>query len=211
MAIYPLCCDQPFTISAIKGARANRKSGEKWGKAISKALANSAASTGTAVLTGMGMAWGVNQFSSYVNNTSLDLWGEHGTRQPTADEYNADDPTYSKTPITADELNDYKNMSPEELNEHGISKDPIAAQKALELVDKSDEQLANDGIIREQTNAEDTNGVKVVDQEASAKYSQKALNNAERSVRYWTSANPEVYQENMAALDNENSPLNGSL
>lgn len=196
-----------FTISAIKGARANRKSGEKWGKAISKALANSAASTGTAVLTGMGMAWGVNQFSSYVNNTSLDLWGEHGTRQPTADEYNADDPTYSKTPITADELNDYKNMSPEELNEHGISKDPIAAQKALELVDKSDEQLANDGIIREQTNAEDTNGVKVVDQEASAQYSQEALNNAERSVRYWTSANPEVYQENMAALDNENSPL----
>ena len=123
-----------FAISAIKGIRANRKSGEKWGKAITKALANSAASTGTAVVTGMGIAWGVNQFPSFFNNTSLDLWGEHGTRQPTADEYNTDDPSYSKTTIVGDDLNDYKNMAPEELNELGIAKDQIAKDEALDLV-----------------------------------------------------------------------------
>ena len=196
-----------FAISAIKGIRTNRKSGEKWGKAISKALANSATSTGTAVLTGMGMAWGVNQFSSHINNTSLDLWGEHGTRQPHADEYNADDPSYSKTPITGDELNDYKNMTPEELNDLGVAKEPISAEKGADLVAKTDEQLAEDGIVRSQTNAEDANGIKIIDQEAASKYNPEALENAERSIKYWTSANPDVYKENMAALDSENSPL----
>lgn len=196
-----------FAISLFKGIRTNRKSGEKWGKAISKALANSASSTGTAVLTGMGLAWGVNQFSSYINNTSLDLWGEHGTRQPHADEYNADDPSYSKTPIIGDELDDYRNMTPEELNEQGIAKDQITNDNALDLVNKSDEQLAQEGIVRSQTDVNDPNGVEVIDQEASSKYNQEALDNAERSIKYWTSADPDIYKENMAALNNENSPL----
>ena len=67
--------------------------------------------------------------------------------------------------------------------------------------------MADEGIVRSQTNADDPNGIKVIDQEASSKYNQDALDNAERSIKYWTSADPEVYKENMAALNNENSPL----
>ncbi len=109
-----------FATSVIKGVHNNRKTGDKWGKAILKSVTNSSLSTGTAVLSGMGLSYGVNLASEHLNNVSLDLWGEHGTRQVRADEYNPNDASYTKTVVTGEELNDYKNMSPEELNENGL-------------------------------------------------------------------------------------------
>lgn len=190
-----------FGISLVKGIRAQRKAGNKWGKAIAKAFANSAASTATAVATGMGMAWGVNNLAAEItNNTSLDLWGEHGTRQPTADEYNPDDASYSKDTVGSDKLDNYKNMTPEELNRSGIIKEGLPRDEAAGLINQTDEQLADKGLVRSETSANDPNGVKIVDEPAGVAYAKGAVENAKDILEIWTKDAPGLLDDNISKL-----------
>lgn len=190
-----------FGISLVKGIRAQRKAGNKWGKAIAKAFANSAASTATAVATGMGMAWGVNNLVAEItNNTSLDLWGEHGTRQPTADEYNPDDASYSKDTVGSDKLDNYKNMTPEELNRSGIIKEGLPRDEAAGLINQTDEQLADKGLVRSETSANDPNGVKIVDEPAGVAYAKGAVENAKDILEMWTKDAPGLLDDNISKL-----------
>ena len=190
-----------FGISLVKGIRAQRKAGNKWGKAIAKAFANSAASTATAVATGMGMAWGVNNLAAEItNNTSLDLWGEHGTRQPTADEYNPDDASYSKDTVGSDKLDNYKNMTPEELNRSGIIKEGLPRDEAAGLINQTDEQLADKGLVRSETSANDPNGVKIVDEPAGVAYAKGAVENAKDILEMWTKDASGLLDDNISKL-----------
>lgn len=197
-----------WLISFSKGIHASRKQGNGWLKSLGKAFTNASASTAMAVGSGMAMATGINHFSTMLNNVNMDMWGEHGTRQPQASEYNADDASYTKETIDlGDQANAYKEMTPEQLNEAGIIKDTIPQEDAQKLVTITDEKLAEQGIIRSVTAETDPNGVKVIDQEASSTYDLEAKQNAENIVKYWTSANPEVYQSNLANLTHADSPL----
>lgn len=197
-----------WLISFSKGIYASKKQGNGWLKSIGKAFTNASFSTGMAVGSSMGIAMGVNHFSGMLNNISTDLWGEHGTRQPTAAEYNPNDPSYSKDPIDLGDQGDaYKNMTEEQLNEAGIIKEGIPHDDAERLVAIPDEKLAEEGIVRSETVDTDPDGVKVIDEAARTEYSDNAVERAENIVKYWTSANPEVHQSNMAALNDANSPL----
>ena len=189
-----------FGISLVKGIRAQRKAGEKWGNAIAKSFLNSAASTGTAVLTGMGMAWGINNLSVEItNNTSLDKWGENGTRQPTADEYNAEDQSYDRNIVSDDKLGNYASMSPEELNQAGIIKEGLPQDKAAALITQTDEQLAEQGLVRSETDANDPNGVKIIDEPArvEVRYAEGAVENAQNILEMWTKDVPGLLEDNV--------------
>ncbi len=190
-----------FATSVIKGARNNRKAGDKWGKAILKSVTNSSLSTGTAVLTGMGLSYGVNLASEHLNNVSLDLWGEHGTRPVRADEYNPDDASYTKTAVTGEELNDYKNMTPDQLNENGVIKEPVTNEEAVSLLGRDDASLAEDGIVRSETNASDANGIKIIDEPAKTevRYLDNATEKAQDILERWTKDVPDLLESNVDA------------
>ncbi|MCQ2740649.1 MAG: hypothetical protein MJ210_00825 [Alphaproteobacteria bacterium] len=221
-----------------KGINAARKEGNGWWKSIGKAFGNAASSTGAALLAGSCLSGGLNFASTHFGfgNThaetfstenhkhsdvqtvdkdgiikGTDWFGEHGTRHISADEYNPDDASYTRDIVNNPD--DYKNMTPEELNSNGILQEDISADKAKDLSGISNEDLAKDGIVREIiaekgfNPEEHPNAIKIVDEPATSEYKEGVVENAEKIVKYWTSSNPEVHQSNMAAYADENSAL----
>lgn len=219
-----------WLISFSKGINASRKQGNGWWKSIGKAFTNATASTATAVASGAIISAASVPLSGYLNHAAMDffnrdessavsedgnsgslldkfrdaaakindLWGEHATRQIHADEYHSDDASFTKD--TVENPDDFRNMSDEQLNENGIIKDGIAREEVADLVGKSDEDLARDGIVRSITDENDSNGVRIVDTPASSAYADGVTDKAENIVKYWTSAAPEIYENNIADL-----------
>ena len=193
-----------WTLSVFRGIRASRKNGESWKKAISKSITNATLSTTTAVATGMAIAAGANNFSNALNGVHSDTWGEHTSRVVNADEYNADDPSYSREVLNGD-LDQYKEMTAEQLNEQGIIKEELGNLE--DYVGKSDADLAKEGIIRTVSDDEIEGGIKIIDQPASTQYADGVTAHAAEIVERWTSADPQVYQDNMVALNDPNGAL----
>lgn len=193
-----------WTLSVFRGIKASRKKGESWGKALKKSIANASLSTAAAVSSGMALAGGVNFFSNTLNGVHSDMWGEHTSRAAHADEYKADDPSYSKE-VLNDNLDQYKDMTAEQLNEQGIIKEELGNPE--EYAGKSDADLAKDGIVRVAADGNGDNDIKIIDQPASTQYADGVPEHAAEIVEQWTSANPQVYQDNMAALNDPNGVL----
>ena len=193
-----------WTLSVFRGIRASRKNGESWKKAISKSITNATLSTTTAVATGIAMAAGANNFSNALNGVHSDTWGEHTSRVVHADEYNADDPSYSREVLNGD-LDQYKEMTAEQLNEQGIIKEELGNPE--DYVGKSDADLAKEGIIRTVSDDEIEGGIKVIDQPASTKYADGVTAHAAKVVELWTSADPQVRLDNLEILNDPNGAL----
>ena len=189
--------------SVCKGVHASRKQGENWGKSILKAMGNATFSTATAVATGVGISTAINHFSSTIH---FDTFGEHGNRHANADEYNENDSSYEIKNITDPQtIEAIKDLTVEELNDAGVIRESISQNEANDLVNKTDTELMKDGIVRVQTNMEDPNGIKITDQPEG--YKEGVIERAEDTIRYWTSADPKVYENNMSAYNDPTSPL----
>lgn len=191
--------------SLVKGYRASRKEGNSVWKSLRKSLGNTALSTGTALACGYGIGAGINQLDTGLH--SAGLFGEHMTKDITADEYNqhADDTLhYNKEAIaSAEDTARYAEMTPEQLNEAGITVDGIDKATAEKMIGLSDEQLAERGIVRSETTAEDPNGVKVIDTPAgiSITYPDNFAENAKEIMSLWTKDVPGLLEDNVSALN----------
>ena len=191
--------------SLVKGYRASRKEGNSVWKSLGKSLGNTALSTGTALACGYGIGAGINQLDTGLH--SAGLFGEHMTKDITAGEYNqhADDTLhYNKEAIaSAEDTARYAEMTPEQLNEAGITVDGIDKATAEKMIGLSDEQLAERGIVRSETTAEDPNGVKVIDTPAgiSITYPDNFAENAKEIMSLWTKDVPGLLEDNVSALN----------
>lgn len=121
--------------SLVKGYRASRKEGNSVWKSLGKSLGNTALSTGTALACGYGIGAGINQLDTGLH--SAGVFGEHMTKDITADEYrqNAEDTVhYNKEVVPADQLvsaegTDLRSLSPEQLNEQGYIRESANADE----------------------------------------------------------------------------------
>ena len=190
-----------FSISVFRNYKTERKSGSTKKEAILKAFSGASLSTATAVASGMVLAGGFNSLLSHTA-TETDRLGEHSTRTPHADEYDASDSSYTTEPVQADNLKDFSQMTAEQLNEAGVIKDSLSAEEGAGLQHESAENLAADGRVRVETSAEDPNGFKVIDQEESyqVSYKEGAVEYAQKTLEGWTRDDPDLLDNNISAI-----------
>ena len=190
--------------SLIKGFRAARKEGNSVWKSLTKSFGNTALSTGTALACGYGIGAGINALDTGLHSSGI--FGEHMTKDITADEYrqNADDTVhYHKEAIaSAEDTARYAQMSPEQLNEAGIIVEGIDKETAQGMIGLSDQKLAEQGIVRSETTADDPNGIKVIDTPAgvSITYPDNFAENAKDIMSLWTRDVPGLLEDNVSAL-----------
>ena len=116
--------------SLIKGFKAARKEGNSVWKSLTKSFGNTALSTGTALACGYGIGAGINTLDTGLHSSGI--FGEHMTKDITADEYrqNADDTLhYHKEVLPAEIGKEHSDLSESELNEKGLIKESAQADE----------------------------------------------------------------------------------